>query len=101
MAKGKELRSYIKEVPLGDEVEIYFVKISWPLPYDLVSEDVLLYRVPLEDWEREKREYYGRILNNKKYFRVCGHCFELNHVGHMDGKYLCQSCAEEYFGVVH
>lgn len=43
----------------------------------------------------------SKILNNRKYFQICGRCRSLNPVGHMCDEYMCQSCASRYEGVVY
>ena len=49
----------------------------------------------------QKDAAIGRLLRNKTYFRVCSRCFEINNIGHMGYKGVCQSCAEKYHGVVY
>jgi hypothetical protein len=40
------------------------------------------------------------ILSDTKFFRVCKECSEMNPVGWMHDKHICQSCAEES-GIVY
>jgi hypothetical protein len=97
----KYLDEFIKIKSLGDELEIYFVDIIWKSPHTPESQDVLIYTLPLARWKKEKGKYVSRILNNKKYFRVCGLCGEINHRGHMHDTYICQRCAERHYHAVY
>ncbi|MGL5041009.1 MAG: hypothetical protein ACRC6D_13100 [Aeromonas sp.] len=43
----------------------------------------------------------NKLLNNRRYFRVCGRCRTLNPVGWMYDEFACSGCAEKHLGVVH
>lgn len=77
----------------GDQVEIYIDDFTWD-GHTPVSHKVLLYQIPLAKWEKDKEKYISRILNNKKYFRICSLCREVKHSGHMHDAYIFQHCAE-------
>ena len=46
-------------------------------------------------------EAIGKALNNKRYFKICMKCLELNNIGHMFSDYMCEGCAEVFLGVIH
>ena len=101
MTLPEHLLESIKAKPVGDQVEIYFIDIIWESSHTPTTHDVLVYTAPLAKWEKYKGKYISRILNNKKYFRICGLCGEVNHTGHMHDAYICQSCAEIHHHVVY
>jgi hypothetical protein len=41
------------------------------------------------------------VLEDRRYFRVCGRCRQRELVGHMHDARICQACAEKYIGVVY
>lgn len=43
----------------------------------------------------------SKLLNNSKYFQICGRCRTLNPVGHMRDDFMCQGCAKRFSGVVY
>jgi hypothetical protein len=100
MTLPEYLSEFINIKPQDDQVEIYFNDLIWD-GHTPVSNEVLLYQIPLAKWEKDKEKYISRILNNKKYFRICGLCGEVNHSGHMHDAFICQGCAWEYHQVVY
>ena len=100
MTLPEYLAEFIIIRPQGDQVEIYFDDFIWE-GHTPVSHQVLLYQIPLAKWEKDKGKYISRILNNKKYFHVCGQCGKVKHHGHMHDTYICQECAQKYHHVVY
>ena len=94
------LAEFIKVKSHDDQVEIYFHDFIWE-GHTPVSQEELVYKLPLARWEKDKEKYMSRILNNKKYFRICGLCGEINHTRHMHDAYICQSCAVAHHHVVY
>jgi hypothetical protein len=43
----------------------------------------------------------NKALADKRYFRRCQKCQTLNPIGWMEDSRICQSCAEQYLGVVY
>jgi hypothetical protein len=41
------------------------------------------------------------VLQDRRFFRRCSRCGELNNVGHMHSARICQGCAERHLGVVY
>ncbi|EKP0294308.1 TPA: hypothetical protein ACSCX2_003511 [Aeromonas veronii] len=42
-----------------------------------------------------------KLLNNRRYFRVCGRCRTLNPIGWMHDDFACSGCAGEKLGIVY
>jgi hypothetical protein len=55
------------------------------------------FAVPVFELENE----VSKILNNRKYFQICGRCRSLKPVGHMCDDYMCQSCGSKFEGIVY
>ncbi len=51
--------------------------------------------------EKQITDEIERILHNKRHFRTCEECGDLNPIGWMNDERICQSCAERNHGVVH
>lgn len=100
MAIPDYLVDFIKVEIQGGQVEIWFDDFDWH-GQEPVSHKVLLYTLRLARWEKGKEKYLSRILNNKKYFRICGLCGEVNHRGHMHDAYVCQHCETVHYGVIY
>jgi len=94
------LAGFIKVRPNGNRVEVYFEDIIWE-GHTPGTQDVLVYELSLASWGKNKEKYTSRILNNKKYFHICGLCGEVNHRGHMHDAYVCQRCAEINHHVIY
>ena len=43
----------------------------------------------------------NKALADKRYFRRCQKCQTLNPIGWMDDSKICQSCAEQYLGILY
>ena len=100
MTLPEYLAEFINIKPQDDQVEIYFDDFTWD-GQTPVSNEVLLYQMPLTQWKKNKEKYISRILNNKKYFRICGQCGKVKHHSHMHDTYICQECAQKYHHVVY
>jgi hypothetical protein len=97
----EQLLEFIRATTVGEIVEIYFTDVFWESPHTPATREVLVYTVPLASWEKDKEKYTSRILNNKKYVRICGLCGGVTHRGHMHDAYVCQGCAEAHYQVVY
>jgi len=55
------------------------------------------FAVPVDELEKE----ISKVLNNRRYFQICGRCCSLNLAGHMCNDYMCQSCGSKFEGFVY
>ncbi|NEX89522.1 hypothetical protein G4923_12530 [Aeromonas rivipollensis] len=50
---------------------------------------------------QEIEKAINQLLNNRRYFDICGRCRKLKPVGLMHGDFACQSCAEKFLDIVY
>lgn len=75
--------------------------VGWPHP----STPILQWKA-LRHWQTQPdaasiAEARDSALADPRFFRTCSRCGELNNVGHMHDKEICQACAVLHLGVVY
>lgn len=76
--------------------------IEWPHgPYNPHSSLVEVKRFQGEVNSERTRKAVRAVLRQKKYFRRCMDCGEINPRGWMHDSRTCQSCAERNKGIVY
>jgi len=84
-----------------DRVRILVREIHWDGPHTPVSTWANADDLPATATETEASAAAARVLEDARYFRVCGECEQRKPVGWMHNGRICQGCAEQNHGVVH
>lgn len=99
--KGNDyLDHFVQVTEMGDNVQINFIDIQWHGHEPLGVEKPLM-TVSKSEWNEGMDKIYSQIFNNKHFFKICGSCGEIHHIGHMHDACICQGCASIYHGVVY
>ena len=84
-----------------EAIRILVQKISWDGPHTPVSNWSEAKVLPPEASEESIQQSITELLNDPQYFGMCTECNERNPNGWMQGRSLCQSCAEKNHGIVY
>ena len=84
-----------------DAVHLRVAVIGWPSPSKPETHWRQAKSLPPDAGEAEIQEAVAAILANKRFFRECRKCGELNPVGWMHDRTMCQSCATKHMGAVY
>jgi hypothetical protein len=102
MTDAELIEEFIEVEPdEGSGTKIYVKMIEWegqiPATHPVCA--VTLKGIPSQ--ERLDKEFQ-KILNRKKFFRVCSECGERNPIGWMLTEMgICQQCGTEHHGIVY
>jgi hypothetical protein len=82
-------------------VQIYVCTIFWTGPHTTEYTWELDVELPEDSSEEEIQASISKLLNRKKYFKVCNKCNERNPDGWMESSDCCMGCASKYYNVVY
>ena len=95
------IAEFIRTTQGPDGVHIQVKVIDWPSPSEPVSSWVTAKTLRGIPSPEKVQEAVQRVLETKKYFRVCGECQQRKPSGWMHDNKVCQSCAEHNHGVCY
>lgn len=84
-----------------DSCVIEVAQITWDGPHTPVTEWVTALTLPGDASPQSIADARYALLAMRRYFRICRRCKERNPLGWMDDGRVCQSCGEQYYGIVH
>ena len=92
---------FMRTVETDDGVLFQIAMVEWDGPHS----PIMTWRT-FRCWKRPPTATrlaaaQQKALAAPRFFRICERCGERNLVGHMHDRHTCQSCAEEYLGVVY
>ena len=100
MTDGEVEREFVRTERSPRGTQLWVQTIEWEGPHTPVSTWVPLGEPsPMTADQVEKKR--KRLLSNRRYFRRCSSCEQLNPVGWMHGASLCQGCATRELGIVY
>ena len=77
-------------------VQIYVCTIFWTGPHTTEYTWELAVELPEDSSDEEIQASISKLLNRKKYFKVCKECKERKPSGWMHSSNLCWACGEKY-----
>ena len=95
------IKDFVRRTTTDAGVTIEVKVIGWDGPHTPVSSWMTAAKVKGTPSPEKLQKAILRVLENKRYFRVCRDCGERNPVGWMTGDMgVCHSCAERNHGIV-
>lgn len=82
-------------------IEILIKEIFWESPHSPNTRLTVAKTLDIDVTKAELESEIKKVVRNKKYFQECKMCKELNPLGWMHDIEICQSCAENYLGVIY
>ena len=82
-------------------IQIYVRTISWSGPYTSEFSWEVAATLPEGSSEEEVRASIDKLLNRKKYFKVCQECKKRHQSGYMQSSNCCMGCAGSKYGIVY
>ena len=99
MTRSELVTEFISIDSYPGKATFHVAKISWD-GHTPNREWVKHSEVEGELTDTKKDTVISKILSDKKFFKICKECSEVNPVGWMHDSKICQSCAEKQ-GVVY
>lgn len=92
---------FIRVVSDDDASVLEIAIVVWHGPHEptLVWNSFRRWSSPPSDTELRTAEFDA--MHDRRYFKTCEMCGELNNVGHMHDDVTCQSCAERHLGIAY
>ena len=94
-------KDFLRLVAREGRAELEVGVVTWPGPAGPTVEWKTLRRWTRPPTAEALRAAEDKALANRRYFRQCSACGQLQNVGHMHDEVLCQGCAHERLGVVY
>lgn len=91
-------QQFIRVSPSGDRLEVLVISWDGHTPVDAWVNFELL---PEGAGRVEIEAATEKALGSKRFFRRCRRCKQLKPLGWMNDSKMCQSCAEQFLGVVY
>ena len=95
------LQEFLRVEHTESGVRILVRRIHWNGPAEPVSIWVVGKDFHSAATKAETDAAARRILEDERYFRVCGECGERNPLGWMHDETMCQGCASKNRGIVY
>jgi len=104
----KEFSQYIKIIEV-DPIEIQVANTEWHGAFDAYFLFETYQLMPSESIDEDIHKVVDELLKDRKYFRKCEICSQINHVGNMDtdipieGKVhtnVCHGCMEKKGNII-
>ena len=98
----EKLQEFTRARDVGAEVLLEVRLISWVGgPHSPETRWAEVERLPSGEGTAVIGRHRRRLLQRRRYFRICASCSERKPVGWMHDSQVCQGCAERTLGVVY
>ncbi len=95
------LSRFIKVETRPKDTQISVCLITWSGPHTPESHWQVVTVLPPDTDTQSIAKASGKILHDKRFFRVCEECQQRNPDGWMHGESICQGCASKKYGIVY
>jgi hypothetical protein len=85
--------SYYIKILKGDPIEIQVARFKWRGPHERIALWDIYKQLPKDSSDYDIQKVVNRLLKNRKYFRKCNVCSDINHISLMNWDVdVCITC---------